>query len=207
MLSGHNIRLFTAMKKSITWHPRWTIIIVEFITLFVFWLVLSDHYNLRYILLGLFCSGLVTFLTYDTLFYIKHKLPDKGITSKMILISLLRVLIYIPWLLWEIVKANVEVAFLILHPKLPVKPVLLSFKTDYRLNITRVTLANSITLTPGTITVDLQENNYIVHAITPESADAIESARLLNKAGAIFNEKYQNAPEITWQYSLKDEMD
>ena len=90
----------------------------------------------------------------------------------------------LPWLikyfgilLWEIVKANVAVTKLILSDRLEPEPVLVRFKRTFRQNSHEVLLANSITLTPGTITVDLSEDDWFtIHALDREFAEGIDKS-------------------------------
>jgi multicomponent Na+:H+ antiporter subunit E len=181
-----------------------TLIIFQFIALFVFWLVLSGTYHLEYIIMGLFSSALVTFFTHDFLLHRSRRGREIEITSLKIITSGIRIIVYLPWLIWAIIKANIDVAILILKPGMPIDPVLMQFKTDYKWNITKVTLANSITLTPGTITVDLTDNKYLVHAITPGSASDLETATMQNRVGRIFEEKLEQPPAIRWARSIEE---
>jgi multicomponent Na+:H+ antiporter subunit E len=90
----------------------------------------------------------------------------------------------LPWLikyfgvlLWEIVKANVAVTKLILSDRLEPEPVLVRFKRTFKQNSHEVLLANSITLTPGTITVDLSEDDWFtIHALDREFAEGIDNS-------------------------------
>ena len=74
-------------------------------------------------------------------------------------------LLYIPFLLWEIIKANIEVAIIVLSPTLPIKPAIVKAKTSLESDVGKLWLANSITLTPGTLTVDIDGNDYYIHCI------------------------------------------
>lgn len=89
----------------------------------------------------------------------------------------------IPWaikyvciLLWEIVKANFAVMHLILSPKLEPEPVLFTFRTELKEDADKVLLANSITLTPGTITVKMSGDRYTVHALDRDIAEGTENS-------------------------------
>lgn len=84
---------------------------------------------------------------------------------------------YIAILLWEIVKANFAVIHLILSAKLEPEPVLFRFRKPLKMDTHKVLLANSITLTPGTITVDVNEKDeYLVHALDKDLAEGIEDS-------------------------------
>ncbi|WP_135819881.1 monovalent cation/H+ antiporter subunit E [Halostella litorea] len=79
---------------------------------------------------------------------------------------LARFLVYAPYLLWEIAKANVSLAYVILHPRLPIDPSMEEFEAAVWGDMPVTTLANSITLTPGTLTVDVSRREFHVHTLT-----------------------------------------
>jgi multicomponent Na+:H+ antiporter subunit E len=84
-----------------------------------------------------------------------------------------RVLAYIPWLLWQIFKANIHVGLRILNPNLPISPRIVKAETSQRGDMGRVIYANSITLTPGTVSLQVDPDHILVHALTKESADGL----------------------------------
>ena len=75
---------------------------------------------------------------------------------------------YLFYFLWQLIKANLDVAFRVLHPKLPIEPGIVRVKTNLKSRLGRLLLANSITLTPGTITVDSDGGDFYVHWIKVE---------------------------------------
>ncbi len=79
--------------------------------------------------------------------------------------------IYLFVFAWECLKANFDVAYRVLHPDLPIKPGIVKVKTGLKTDVGRTTLANSITMTPGTITVDIIDDNIYVHWIYVSSTD------------------------------------
>ncbi|MCR5153889.1 MAG: Na+/H+ antiporter subunit E [Lachnospiraceae bacterium] len=85
-------------------------------------------------------------------------------------------LFYVLVLLVEVFKANFKVLFFIYTPKYEVEPKLVSFKTDLKSEGARTALANSITLTPGTITVSLDEDNLVVHALDSDMAKGLKGS-------------------------------
>jgi multicomponent Na+:H+ antiporter subunit E len=87
-------------------------------------------------------------------------------------LRLLWALIYLPVLLSHVIRANVDVAYRVLHPKLPIRPGIVRARTTLRSPSGRVLLANSITLTPGTLTVDLVGDVLYVHRIHVPEGDA-----------------------------------
>lgn len=80
-----------------------------------------------------------------------------------------RLILYVPWLVWAIVKANIDVAVRILKPGLPISPRLVKIKASQQNDLGRVVYANSITLTPGTVTVDMQGDEMTIHALTAQA--------------------------------------
>ncbi|USZ68677.1 monovalent cation/H+ antiporter subunit E [Halorussus salilacus] len=84
---------------------------------------------------------------------------------------LVRMGLYAPLLVWEIAKANVQIAYVVLHPDLPIDPEVVEFDAAVWSELPVTTLANSITLTPGTLTVDVNRQKFTVHALTTDSRE------------------------------------
>jgi multicomponent Na+:H+ antiporter subunit E len=141
-------------------------IIVTSCIMFLFWILLSGFFDAFHLISGVICCGIVALISHDLL--VKGK--DEKILAKSI-----RLLLYIPWELWQIVLANIDVAYRVLHPKMPIDPGVIEFETSLRSDFALVTLANSITLTPGTITilVEPERGKFLVHAIDKEPGDAL----------------------------------
>ncbi len=176
----------------------------QFLVLFAFWLVLSGHFELRFLLMGAFSAGLVTLLTHN-LFY--EQTRGRGnIEPDFLLTALhwLRFFRYLPWLIYSIITANLQVAYIILHPRMPIDPVLLRFRTRFQSDTAQVLLANSITITPGTITVDLNEGDYVIHALVPASAQSLVDGEMQDRVGDVFGEAKQGAPAIQWAHTLAE---
>lgn len=150
------------MKKE----GKWFGFFITFCAMFLFWIVLSGLLTAFHLIAGGICSALVAFLSHDLLV--------KGKSDKLIIKSW-RLLCYIPWELWQIVLANIDVAYRVLHPKMPIDPCVFEFETSLRGDWALTTLANSITLTPGTITINVEpeKGKFQVHAIAKEPADAL----------------------------------
>ena len=134
--------------------------------LFFTWFLWSGHTEPLLLAFGVISVGIVTLLAFRMNVIDEESEPyELG----------LRPLLYVPWLLWEIAKANLHVARVILTPSLPVHPRLLRIRATQKSNLGRVILANSITLTPGTVTLDVRDGTLLVHALTPRSADGLLS--------------------------------
>lgn len=137
--------------------------IYTFVIMMGFWVLLSGKFDLFHLALGVLSSALVSFLSTDLFMYEHgHKRLSRG----------LRFLLYLPWLLYQIMLSTIHVTFLALHPKMKdqIDPTIVTFKTRLKTNIAKVALANSITLTPGTITVRIEGQVFYVHAISRKAA-------------------------------------
>ena len=89
-----------------------------------------------------------------------------------------RLVVYVPWLILEIVKSNLDVAVRILKPGLPIAPRMIRVRAGQRGDVGRVIYANSITLTPGTISVDVMRGEILVHALTREGASSLAEGEM-----------------------------
>jgi len=128
-----------------------------------FWILLSGKFDLFHLTLGVISSALVSFLSADLLMF---KEGNNRLATGV------RFLMYLPWLLYQIVLSTLHVTFLALHPKMKdqIDPTIVTFKTKLKTNIAKVALANSITLTPGTITIRIEDQVFYVHAISRKAA-------------------------------------
>ena len=150
-----------------------------FLILFAFWLLLSGHYDLFHLSLGLICSLLVAFVSHDLL--IENISGSKRIRKTR------RFLSYVPWLIYQVVLANLHVAYLILNPK-AIDPRIVRFKTTLKSQFSMVTLGNSITLTPGTITMDIIDGEFYVHALSKKVADDLLSGEMERRVAHVYLE-------------------
>lgn len=94
----------------------------------------------------------------------------------MIFKKLFHILHYVFILVKEIIKANFVVIKMIMSSRYEIEPAVVRFKTDLKTQQARILLANSITLTPGTITVSLEEDEYVVHCLDKSLAEGINSS-------------------------------
>jgi multicomponent Na+:H+ antiporter subunit E len=155
---------------------------ITFIILFVIWLLLSGKFDLFHISLGIISCALVSFFSSDLLF---PSLKLKGLP-----IMWLRFIKYIPWLLYQIFLANIHVLYLTFHPRMMelIDPRIIKFKSKLKSDMSLVTFANSITLTPGTITVYVSiDGDFKVHAIDKASGDPLPG-EMEEQIGKVFGE-------------------
>ena len=155
-------------------------LMMTFVMLFGFWLLLSGKYDLFHLSLGIVCSLLIAYLTHDLLFA-NVRLGNARVIAR-------RFLAYIPWLLYQIITSNIYVASVVLGPKHRVKPQIIRFKTKLESDISWVTLANSITLTPGTITMDIKDGEFLVHALDKKVADDLNAGEMEDRIAHVYME-------------------
>lgn len=140
-----------------------------FLLFFAVWVILNGKVTLEICLFGLGISA--------ALFYFICKYMDYSLRSEMLLFRLIPLFFQYFWVLvQEIVKANVAVFKLIMSPELQPEPAIVYFDTDLKTGLAKVLLANSITLTPGTITVSVEDNRFCVHCLDKELAEGLEDS-------------------------------
>jgi multicomponent Na+:H+ antiporter subunit E len=156
--------------------------IYTFIIMFGFWLLLSGKFDLFHLTLGVISSLLVAWMSSDLLFLDRTR---KGRLSEV-----WRFILYIPWVFKEILLSTLHVTWLALHPEMKKKiaPRMVTFKTKLKSDAARVILANSITLTPGTITVRIEEDVFIVHALSDKVARGLPG-EMEERIARIFTEE------------------
>jgi multicomponent Na+:H+ antiporter subunit E len=141
---------------------------LTFIIMFGIWLLLSGKFDLFHVSLGLASCFIVAFLSGDLLF------PSPRLKKLVILWP--RFIAYIPWLLYQIFLANLHLMYLTFHPRMLelIDPKIIEFRSRLKSDFARLTFANSITLTPGTITVFVSVyGDFKVHAIDKASGDPL----------------------------------
>jgi multicomponent Na+:H+ antiporter subunit E len=93
-------------------------------------------------------------------------------------------------MMWNIIRANVEVALVVLNPRLPINPRIISYKTRLEGDFKKVVLANCITLTPGTITVDIRDDILYVHGLTAHNEKSLIGGELERIVAWLFGQKF-----------------
>lgn len=154
--------------------------LATFILLFGFWALLSGKFDAFHLTLGVICSFIIAYLTHDLLF--------ANVRVGDIRVIVQRFITYMPWLVYQIAIANIHVAYLALSPKMPIDPQIIRFKSKLESDISWVTLANSITLTPGTITMDIEDGEFVVHALSKKVADDLNTGEMEDRIAHIFME-------------------
>jgi multicomponent Na+:H+ antiporter subunit E len=138
--------------------------------LFAFWLLLSGHYTAFLIAAGVGSALAVTWLVDRRMTIVDHEGHPHHLGFNA--------LTYWPWLLWEIAKSAWDVIKVILAPRLSISPTLIRVPTSQASELGRVIYANSITLTPGTISLALDGEEILVHALTRAGAQGLASGEM-----------------------------
>lgn len=155
--------------------------IAIFFILLAIWLVFSGQFDRFHVSLGILSCYLVTWWSSDMLF------PKRDVSFGVRWREASRLPGYLSWLLYEILVANVHVLGLALHPRgmSDVQPQIVRFETKLKTDFARWVLANSITLTPGTVTVKVDGDDFYVHAISMHAAKGLEG-EMENRIKRIF---------------------
>lgn len=146
----------------------------QFILLFGIWLLLTWSLAPEQLIAGAIASLIVVGLVGDIF------LTKVGRAFNPIRIFWL--IIYIPYLLWYIIIANLDVAYRVIHAELPIRPGIVKIRTSLKTDMGKTFLANSITLTPGTMTVDIKGNELYIHWIYVQGRNVEEwSKHIMSK--------------------------
>ncbi|MGE3645397.1 MAG: Na+/H+ antiporter subunit E [Beijerinckiaceae bacterium] len=132
------------------------------VVLFLFWLLLSGYFTF-----GLLTFGVLSVLAAVAVAGRMRAIDEEGHPLELVIGAIT----YWPWLIWEIVKAAWSVTKVIVDPALPISPTVVTLKATQKTTSGINTYANSITLTPGTITVGVDGDRLTVHALTQDGAD------------------------------------
>ncbi|MHC4396091.1 MAG: Na+/H+ antiporter subunit E [Planctomycetota bacterium] len=143
-----------------------------FVLAFIVWMLLTWTTDSQVVVAGLISSAIVAIVFYEIL-------PKEH----QVLVSPVRLfwfLLYVPVFFYYVIRANLDVVYRALHPKMPIKPGIVKIKTQLKTETGITALANSITLTPGTLTVDLTDDGFLyIHWINVKSDDTEEATKFI----------------------------
>ena len=144
-------------------------ILVIFVLLLAIWLVLNNSLEAAVIYTGI---GLAAFLSL-VLCKRCQVFNDIRLTPKAFIYTIAYIFVF----LWELIKSNFNIAIRVLTPSLPINPGIVKAKTTLKSHMARLILANSITLTPGTFTIDIIDDTLYIHCVNIEDKDMEEYAK------------------------------
>ena len=147
-----------------------------FSVLFGVWLILSGFFTPFFLVVGAGCSVFAIFIAMR-MEVIDHEAYPFHLTGNL--------LTYLPWLFWQVVLSNIDVARKILNPRLPIDPVLMWVPAGQKSDLVTVIHANSITLTPGTVATAVEHGRIQVHCLTPENLAELEAGVMDRRVTAL----------------------
>ena len=150
-----------------------------FVALCIGWILWSGYFKPLLIGLGMVSVVLCTYLAF------RMRRTDGEGPGFSIIDHIHQLATYWPWLLVEIAKSNIDVAKIVLASKIDVDPVMIKVKATQATGMGRVIYGNSITLTPGTITVDMEDDEIIVHALTQAGAEGVREGEMDRRVTAL----------------------
>ncbi len=150
------------------------------ISLAIFWLLLSGHYTGLLLALGVASVTLVIYLALRM---------DRVDGERQPLHVAPKLITYWAWHFAEIIKCNIDVARRIVNPSLPISPTVVRVRTGQDSPIATATYANSITLTPGTVTLRVEGDDFHVHALSREGAKDLQSGEMERRVREAFEGK------------------
>ena len=162
-----------------------------FVVLFGFWMVLSGRTETKFIVYGLLTAAVTTWVTYPLLL-----VPNKEGSKKYFVfgVSIPKFIMYFFWLMWQLVLANIDVLLATTAQELDIDPKVVRFYFRADNPMASVVLANSITLTPGTVTINVTDDGlYEIHALTRGAAAGVLDGSMQKKVAALYGEKFDFA--------------
>jgi multicomponent Na+:H+ antiporter subunit E len=156
--------------------------VLTFLILAIFWILFSGKFDLFHLSLGIASCLIVSAFSYK-MFYPAGVEPH-------IIVFWLRFAGYVPWLLYQIFLANIQVLYIVFHPRMKdlINPQIIEFNSRLKSDVSRTTFANSITLTPGTITVTVSVmGKFAVHCINDQAGRSLPG-EMEEKIGKVFKE-------------------
>ena len=151
--------------------------LIYFIISFILWILLTWPFANGTVDVQVLVAGFIASVIVAVIF---HELLPK---EHHVFVSPVRIfwfLVYIPVFFYYVIKANLDVVYRALHPKMPIKPGIVKIKTNLKTDSAITALANSITLTPGTLTVDLTDDGYLyIHWINVRSDDVEQATKFI----------------------------
>lgn len=156
---------------------------LSFISLMTFWVIMSGFLDAIHIGFGVFSVLSVLFVNHKLK---SHRFFDDDLDDLKKL-RLGRAVYYLFWMIYQILIAGFNVLFIITRPKMPVKPAVLTFRADLPSAHAKMILGNSITLTPGTLTIEINGDLFTVHALDKKSYEGIVSDEMPRQVLKLFS--------------------
>lgn len=155
--------------------------------LFAVWAVLSQKFDAVHLSVGATTALVIAAISYRLAM---QPPPIGGEPLRPFAgnVSWIKLVGYLPWIIWQVVLSALHVARVVLDPRLPIAPRVFRVRGGLPHNFARLTLANSITLTPGTVTLDVEGDEFTVHALTAAAAGSLEDDSFQRRVRRLFEE-------------------
>lgn len=161
------------------------------LVLFAFWMILSGRTETKFVVYGILTAVGTTWVTYPLLL-----VPNKDGSKKYYVFgfSIPKMIMYFFWLMWQLVLANIDVLLATTGQELNIDPKVVRFRFRADNPMASVILANSITLTPGTVTMNVTDDGvYEIHALTVGAAAGVLDGGMQKKVADLYGEKFDFA--------------
>lgn len=158
---------------------------MTFISLMAFWIAMSGFLDAVHLAMGVVSVVGVMLLNHQ----LKKQRFFEDDMEDLSELRFGRAFFYFFWLIYQILIAGFHVLFVIIRPSMPIKPTLVTFKVDLPSSHAKVILGNSITLTPGTLTVDIEGDTFTVHALDHNSYTGIEDDSMPRQVLSLFSKE------------------
>ena len=162
-----------------------------FVVLFGFWMVLSGRTETKFVVYGLITAIVTTWVTYPL-----KMVPNKDGSKRYFVfgVSIPKFIMYFFWLMWQLILANIDVLLATTAQELDIDPKVVRFYFRADNPMASVILANSITLTPGTVTINVTDDGlYEIHALTKGAAAGVLDGSMQKKVADLYGEKFDFA--------------
>ena len=159
------------------------------VLLFAFWMLLSGNTQPKFLTYGVLTAVIATWVSYPLLL-----VPNGDDTKRYFVFGVnpVKLVAYVIWLFWQLVLANIDVIRATVRPEIEIDPCVVRFRYQTDNPMARVVLANSITLTPGTVTMNVTDDGvYEVHALTAGAAEGLRSGDMQKKVAWLYGESYE----------------
>jgi multicomponent Na+:H+ antiporter subunit E len=150
----------------------------------ILWMAFSGKFDVLHLSYGVLSVGLVVLLTRRTM---TPDAPDQE--AVLAHLHPFRYVGYGLWLLGQIILANLQLAVILLRPRMDIQPRILRFRFPVDRSVAKVALGNSITLTPGTFTLSIEDDVFIVHTIHPSLATGLTGGHMQRRVARAFGER------------------
>jgi len=157
-----------------------------FIGMFIFWMILAGRTETKFIIYGIITAAVTSWVTYPLLL-----VPNKTGDKKYFVFGVnpIKFIGYFFWLMWQLILANIDVLLATTSQELQIDPKIVRFKVHFDNPVACVMLADSITLTPGTVTINVTDDGlYEIHALTPGAAEGIYGGDFPKHVADLFGE-------------------